>query len=63
MKVRLFGVIEADGTPEELSLFTSLFFSAMKEVAQIQQEQEVDSNVAELLKSIDESLKKGGEKT
>ena len=61
MKVRLFGVIEADGTPEELSLFTSLFFSAMKEVAQIQQEQEVDGEAAELFKILEESMKKKGD--
>ena len=61
MKVRLFGVIEAYGTPEELSLFTSLFFSAMKEVAQIQQEQEVDGEAAELFKILEESMKKKGD--
>lgn len=61
MKVRLFGVIEVDGEPEELSLFTSLFFSAMKEVAQIQQEQEVDGEAAELFKILEESMKKKGD--
>lgn len=63
MKVRLFGVIEAEGEPEELSMFVSLFFSGMKQVAQIQQEQTDNSDIAELFRSIDESLKKGGEKT
>ena len=61
MKVRLFGVIEVDGEPEELSMFTSLFFSAMKEVAQIQQDQEVDGEAAELFKILEESMKKKGD--
>ena len=58
MKIRLFGVIEAEGDPEDLSVFTSLFFSGMKQVAQIQQEQTHNSEIAELFKSIDESMKK-----
>lgn len=63
MKINLFGVIEAEGEPEALSVYTSLFFfSGMKQVVQIQQEQEENSKIAELFRSIDDSLKKGGDK-
>ena len=60
MRIRMFGVIEADGEPEELSVFVSLFFSGMKEVAKIQQEQKENSEIAELFRSIDESMKDKG---
>lgn len=59
MKIRLFGVIEAEGEPGELSAFASLFFSAMKQIAELQAEQEQNNAVSELMKSIDEAMKHG----
>ena len=59
MKIRLFGVVEAEGNPEELSMFASLFFSGLKQVAEMQAEQEQNSAVSELMKSIDEAMKHG----
>lgn len=59
MKIRLFGVVEAEGNPEDLSMFASLFFSGLKQVAEIQAEQEQNSAVSELMKSIDEAMKHG----
>ena len=40
MKIILFGVVEAEGNPEDLSMFASLFFSGLKQVAEMQAEQE-----------------------
>lgn len=59
MKIRLFGVVEAEGNPEDLSMFASLFFSGLKQVAELQAEQEQNSAVSELMKSIDEAMKHG----
>lgn len=59
MKIRLFGVVEAEGNPEDLSMFASLFFSGLKQVAEMQAEQEQNSAVSELMKSIDEAMKHG----
>ena len=59
MKIRLFGVVEAEGDPEDLSMFASLFFSGLKQVAEMQAEQEQNSTVSELMKSIDEAMKHG----
>ena len=59
MKIRLFGVVEAEGEPEELSVFASLFFSGLKQVAEMQAEQEQNSAVSELMKSIDEAMRNG----
>ena len=59
MKIRLFGVVEAEGEPEELSVFVSLFFSGMKQIAEMQAEQEQNSAVSELMKSIDEAMRNG----
>ena len=59
MKIRLFGVVEAEGEPGELSAFVSLFFSGMKQIAELQAEQEQNSAVSELMKSIDEAMKHG----
>ena len=59
MKIRLFGVVEAEGDPEDLSMFASLFFSGLKQVAEMQAEQEQNSAVSELMKSIDEAMKHG----
>ena len=58
MKITMFSVIEADGEPEELSVFASLFFSGMRQVAKIQEEQEVDGEAAELFKLLEDSFKK-----
>lgn len=58
MKITMFSVIEAEGEPEELSVFASLFFSGMRQVAKIQEEQEVDGEAAELFKLIEEGLKR-----
>lgn len=59
MKIRLFGVVEAEGNPEDLSMFASLFFSGLKQVAEMQAEQEQNSAVSELMKSIDEAMRNG----
>lgn len=59
MQIRLFGVVEAKGNPEDLSMFASLFFSGLKQVAEMQAEQEQNSAVSELMKSIDEAMKHG----
>ena len=59
MKIRLFGVVEAEGDPEDLSVFASLFFSGLKQVAEMQAEQEQNSAVSELMKSIDEAMQNG----
>lgn len=59
MKIRLFGVVEAEGDPEDLSMFASLFFSGLKQVAEMQAEQEQNSAVSELMKSIDEAMRNG----
>lgn len=59
MKIRLFGVVEAEGNPEDLSMFASLFFSGLKQVAEMQAEQEQNSAVSELMKSIDEAIRNG----
>ena len=59
MKIRLFGVVEAEGDPEDLSMFASLFFSGLKQIAELQAEQEQNSAVSELMKSIDEAMKHG----
>lgn len=59
MKIRLFGVVEAEGNPDDLSMFASLFFSGLKQVAEMQAEQEQNSAVSELMKSIDEAMKHG----
>lgn len=61
MKITMFSVIEAEGEPEELSVFASLFFSGMRQVAKIQEEQEVDGEAAELFKLLEDSLKKGND--
>lgn len=58
MKITMFSVIEAEGEPEELSMFASLFFSGMRQVAKIQEEQEVDGEAAELFKLLEDSFKK-----
>lgn len=58
MKITMFSVIEAEGEPEELSVFASLFFSGMRQVAKIQEEQEVDGEAAELFKLLEDSFKK-----
>ena len=59
MKIILFGVVEAEGNPEDLSMFASLFFSGLKQVAEMQAEQEQNSAVSELMKSIDEAMRNG----
>ena len=59
MKIRLFGVVEAEGNPEDLSMFASLFFSGLKQIAELQAEQEQNSAVSELMKSIDEAMRNG----
>ena len=59
MKIRLFGVVAAEGNPEELSMFASLFFSGLKQIAELQAEQEQNNAVSELMKSIDEAMKHG----
>lgn len=59
MKIKLFGVVEAEGDPENLSMFASLFFSGLKQVAEMQAEQEQNSAVSELMKSIDEAMRNG----
>lgn len=58
MKITLFGVIEAEGEPDELSMFAALFFSGMKQVQQAQEKEEMDSDAVELFRMIDESMKK-----
>jgi len=59
MKIRLFDVVEAEGEPGELSAFVSLFFSGMKQIAELQAEQEQNGAVSELMKSIDEAMRNG----
>ena len=61
MKIRLYGIIEAEGEAEDMALFCAMFFNSMKQVQQAQEKAEMDTDTAELLKMIDDSLKKGGD--
>lgn len=58
MVIQLMNAITAEGSPEELAAFTSLFFAGMKTIQEIQNEQGMNKTMEELFKSIDESLKK-----
>jgi len=58
MKIRLFGVIDAEGEPDELSLFASLTLYTMKQAVRMEEKQEMDSAMNELMRTIDESMSK-----
>ena len=61
MVIQLMNSITAEGSPEELAAFTSLFFAGMKTIQDIQNEQGMNKTMEKLFKSIDESMKKGSD--
>ena len=65
MRIMLCDSIIAEGNPEELALYSVLFFAGMKTAQQMGEEQEVADGMKELFRTIDESIRKkrGEQKT
>lgn len=61
MTISLFGVIVGEGNPEELALYTTLFFNGMKEAQRIHDEDGITKIMNDLFKPVDEKLKKKSE--
>jgi len=63
MIIQLFDAVTAEGSAEELASYTSLFFAGMKTIQDIQNEQGMNKTMEDLFKSIDDSMKRGEQKT